>query len=152
MITEDEEMDASSESVHDMPMTPVKKVLLAEDNVINMKMLTRALQQCGYSEIDQAVDGVEAMDLWRSRRSEYSVVLLDAYMPRMNGIEVAEQIRRDDLDMPLVCVSANTDQNSRRLALTAGVNLYLEKPISPRQIAESFTQLGLCPQQVSAAA
>jgi len=85
----------------------MKKVLYAEDEYSNRKLMELLLERNGVC-CDLAEDGVAALDLFR--RNDYSVIILDQYMPGLFGSEVAKQIRREGSDVPLIAITSDDSQ------------------------------------------
>lgn len=110
---------------------PALRILLAEDNDVNQLVLGGLLQSYGH-EIDTVDDGVEAVDA--VERERYDVVLMDVHMPRMNGIEATQTIRRSHgphSSVPIIAVTAGAMDEDIRACLAAGMNGYLSKPVEP---------------------
>ena len=112
-----------------------KKVLLVEDNPINMKLMEKLLQKYDFI-IDEAKNGMEAIEKLRKNDS-YNIVLMDVQMPGMNGIEATEIIRNDiSRELPIIALTAATMREDRERARAAGMNALLTKPINVEQLKE----------------
>ena len=85
----------------------MKRVLYAEDEYSNRKLLEMQLRRKGV-ECDLAEDGIEALELFRHH--DYGVIVLDQYMPGLNGNEVATAIRREDTEIPLIAITSDDSQ------------------------------------------
>ena len=87
-----------------------------------------------------AKDGVDAMALLQEHRPD--VLLLDIEMPRMDGFEVATQIRHDPKleDLPIIMITSRTGQKHRDRAMAIGVNDYLGKPYQESVLLQSIAQ------------
>lgn len=83
------------------------RVLYAEDEYANRKLLQFQLNREGI-ECDTAIDGVQALAMFQ--KGEYSLVILDQYMPGMNGSEVAEKIRLTSPTIPLIAITSDDSQ------------------------------------------
>ena len=101
-----------------------KKVLYAEDEFTNRKILEIVCRKMNYSCI-LAEDGLQALELYR--REKPDLVILDQYMPGYNGDVVAEKIRQSDGKIPLVAITSDDDAVSRLEA--SGFNQVLVKPV-----------------------
>ena len=101
------------------------RVLVAEDETLIRLDLTGMLQSAGFEVCAEARDGVEAVELARSELPDLAV--LDVKMPRLDGIESARRIL-DERPIPIVIVSAYTEQSLVDRAAEAGVFGYLSKP------------------------
>ncbi len=112
------------------------KILVAEDNPVNQLVARRMLQGLG-CEVDQAVNGVEA--LAALARQRYDVLLLDVQMPEVDGLEVARRLvaeRPRPQDRPwIIGLTANAVQGDRELCLQAGMDDYLTKPVKSETLA-----------------
>jgi two-component system phosphate regulon response regulator PhoB len=104
-------------------------VLVVEDEAALATMLRYNLEKQGF-RVDEAVDGQEAMT--RIAEASPDLVLLDWMLPVMSGIEVCRQIRRraDTRDMPVIMVTARTDDQDAVRALNTGADDYITKPFN----------------------
>ncbi|MEM9163706.1 MAG: response regulator [Cyanobacteria bacterium P01_F01_bin.4] len=105
------------------------KILLAEDNPVNQKVMLRLLQNIGY-QADLAADGTEV--LAALEQSTYDVILLDIQMPNMDGLEAARRIRQQwpDHQRPrLIALTAATLERDRIACQTVGIEGFLSKPV-----------------------
>ncbi len=105
--------------------------LVAEDNVINQKLITKVLKGFGL-EITVANNGKEAFDL--RKQNEYDVIFMDIQMPVMGGIEATKEIIRFESvnrkrHIPIIALTANALQGDREKYLEAGMDNYASKPI-----------------------
>ena len=113
------------------------KVLLVDDNEMN-RMMARAILERKKFDVDEAVDGKEAID--RLVENEYVVVLMDIMMPEMDGLEATSVIRNKlKLDVPIIALTANAIKGDGQKCLDAGMQGYLSKPYSPNQLYEVIT-------------
>lgn len=105
------------------------RVLLAEDNIVNQRIVVKLLQRLGCS-VDSAANGAEALE--SLRRQSYDVVLMDCLMPEMDGYEATGQIRQLERSLrhtPVIALTASAIQGDRERCLAAGMDDYLSKPI-----------------------
>jgi CheY-like chemotaxis protein len=107
------------------------RVLVAEDNVVNQRVVVRQLKKLGFSA-DAVSNGREVLDALQ--RVPYDVVLLDCQMPEVDGYEVANCIRSDRNNTfkshpYLIALTANALPGDRERCLSAGMNDYLTKPV-----------------------
>ncbi len=104
------------------------RILLAEDNAVNQKLVLRILEQMSY-RADVASNGIEAIEL--IERQEYDVILMDVQMPEMDGLEATRQIvARWPAHHPhIIGLTANAMQGDREMCIAAGMNDYITKPI-----------------------
>ena len=109
-------------------------VLLAEDDADIRLLLTLKLEQAGH-EVRGFADGVSA--LASARKHPPDLAVLDVLMPVMTGLEVCRELRKDPAtaDVPVLILTAGTQQADMTAGFTAGANDYLVKPFSPRELA-----------------
>jgi len=105
------------------------RILIAEDNVVNQRVVVLMLQRLGYSA-DVVQNGREAVDAVRARK--YDVVLLDCQMPEMDGFEVTRTLISElgDARPRLIALTANALEGDRESCLSAGMDDYLSKPLT----------------------
>jgi len=111
----------------------MRTVLIAEDSLVALKVLERALQQLGY-EVVAARDGAEA---WRAyQQSPVPLVITDWEMPHMSGLELCRAIRQHPSDhYPyLVMLTARGQKEDRLAALEAGADAFLSKPLDMAEL------------------
>ncbi len=107
------------------------KVLVAEDDPHIRAGLVEILAAEGYGVIE-AGDGVSALARFRADRPDF--VLLDIMMPGQNGYDVLRAIRRDDAAVPVVFVSAKSEEIDRVLGLELGADDYIQKPFGVKEV------------------
>jgi len=120
------------------PIGPLR-ILLAEDNPVNVKLATRLLERMGYGA-DIANDGREAIDALE--RADYDLVLMDVQMPGLDGLDATRAIRTRWPDRPvrIVAMTANAMEGDRETCLAAGMDDYLSKPIRPDELARALAE------------
>ncbi len=101
-----------------------KKVLYAEDEFTNRKLIEIRLKDEGI-ECDLASNGEEALELFR--KGNYDMVILDYYMPKMNGAKVAEEIRKSNTVIPILGITSD-DEDIEKL-ISHGFNEVIIKPL-----------------------
>jgi CheY-like chemotaxis protein len=118
------------------------RVLLAEDNKLNQVVAAGTLQKLGYTVeiVDGGTDAVEAV-----KRSDYDVVLMDVMMPDMDGYEATSQIRAHEATLgqqhvPIIGLSARAMDGDREIALAAGMDDYLTKPLREDLLKEALVR------------
>jgi CheY-like chemotaxis protein len=116
---------------------PGKRVLLVEDNPINA-LLARALLTREGCAIDHAVSGEEA--LAAVKVGAYDLILMDMRMPGLTGVETARALRGLGVETPIVALTANAFEDDRHACLTAGMNDFLVKPMSPDALRAMLTR------------
>ncbi|HET7830495.1 MAG TPA: response regulator, partial [Candidatus Limnocylindrales bacterium] len=113
------------------------RILLAEDNVVNVKLALRLLQRIGYAA-DVVENGFEVLAALEA--AEYDVVLMDVQMPEMDGLEATRRIRERWPDRPvrIVAMTANAMGGDREMCLAAGMDDYVSKPVRPELLAAAL--------------
>lgn len=117
-------------------------VLLVEDNKINQKVAIKMLQNLNIS-YDLANDGVEGLEM--AFEKEYSIILMDLQMPRMDGLTATAEIRNKEKESGckenvIVAVTANAMTGDRKRCLDAGMNDYLSKPFKADELKAILRQ------------
>lgn len=131
-----------------------KVILLVEDNPDDELLAIRALQRSNIAnQVVVAHDGVEALDylfgrgsyLGRDTSCQPAVILLDLKLPRIDGIEVLQQLRADDRTrlLPVVVLTTSSEERDRLNSYNLGCNSYVRKPVDFNQFAEAVRQLGM---------
>ena len=110
------------------------RILLTEDNDLNAEIAVELLQEEGCT-VDRAKDGVECVDmLEKAANRTYQLILMDIQMPVMNGYDAARKIRGLDdpqkANIPIIAMTANAFTEDRQVALDAGMNDHIAKPIN----------------------
>jgi CheY-like chemotaxis protein len=116
------------------------RVLVAEDNVVNQRVIMRQLKKLGFSA-DAVSDGREVLDALK--RAPYDILLLDCQMPEVDGYEVARRIRTEGCatfksEPYLIALTANALPGDRERCLGAGMNDYLTKPVQLESLEGVF--------------
>jgi CheY-like chemotaxis protein len=128
------------------------KILLVEDNQDDIALTKRAFKNHNITnEVVVANDGVQALEYLFGKDgappSEElpSIVLLDLNLPRVNGLEVLQQIRSNDRTrtLPVVILTSSTDQRDLVEGYQLGANSYVRKPVDFVEFTEAAKQLGL---------
>lgn len=131
----------------------LKRILLAEDNPLDVEMTLEALAGHGLANaIDVAKDGVEAMD-YLLRRGAHSgredgnpgLLILDIKMPRMDGLQVLEQIKKSESlrTIPVVMLTSSRQEKDLLESYRLGVNAFVVKPVDFHEFADAMKLLGL---------
>ena len=117
-----------------------RSIMVVDDSVTVRKVTSRLLERQGM-DVMVAKDGIEAVAMLQERRPD--VMLLDIEMPRMDGFEVARQVRHDDrlADLPIIMISSRTGEKHQERALGLGVNRFLGKPFQESELLASIDEL-----------
>ena len=119
------------------------KVLLVEDNELNIEIATELLRMSG-AVVDTASDGREALDKFSSNAAgTYDIILMDVMMPEMNGLEATRAIRAldrtDAREIPIIAMTANAFDDDVRATAEAGMNAHLSKPIDITEVISTIS-------------
>jgi FOG: CheY-like receiver len=104
----------------------MKKILVAEDNDSNFILMTYILKK--YYQYERARNGQEAVEM--VDKENFDIVLMDIKMPIMDGLEATRAIKEKHPDLPIIALTANAFDSDRQLAVDAGCNDFLSKPVS----------------------
>lgn len=132
--------------------TEVKRILLVEDNANDAELTLTALAENNFAnEVDVVRDGAEALD-YLFRRGEYSsrshnnpaLVLLDLKLPKVDGLEVLEQIKTDEKlkTVPVVMLTSSREEPDLIRSYDLGVNAYVVKPVEFGEFMHALKELG----------
>ena len=113
------------------------KILVAEDNPSNQKLITILLQKMGL-DVSLADDGISAVQMCEAET--FDVILMDRQMPNMNGYEATRQLRSKGITTPVVAVTANAMMGDEEKCLEAGCDGYISKPIDRTRLTEIIGQ------------
>jgi CheY-like chemotaxis protein len=116
-------------------------VLLVEDNAGVRAFAAEVLSQAGY-DVRSARHGVEALELMRKYESSIDVVVTDVVMPELGGRPLVEQLRKRRPQLPVLYITAYTDDASMIDEVKATGARLLEKPFTASQLAEAVASLG----------
>ena len=116
-----------------------KKILIVDDDATNRKLLSIVLSKKPGIEVVEASNGSEALN---KLTSDTAVVLLDIFMPIMNGIEFLKNLKMEKPELaniPVIILS--TDDTKKEEALTWGATEFIVKPVNPDKLIESINML-----------
>lgn len=110
------------------------KVLILDDEMANVRVLKRYLEGSGYTNIQTSTDSTTAMRWLEQQRPD--LLLLDVMMPEVSGIDLLGQIRQHARlrFLPVLIVTANTDNETKRTCLSLGATDFLAKPVDPNDL------------------
>jgi len=119
---------------------PRGRVLIAEDNPVNQRVTSFQLKQCGF-ESDVVDDGESA--LAALQQTQYSLVLMDCHMPGVDGFAATRELRRREggtRRTPVIALTANAYASDREACLAAGMDDYLSKPVTLKELGAALTR------------
>jgi CheY-like chemotaxis protein/nitrogen-specific signal transduction histidine kinase len=114
------------------------RILLAEDNPINMIVAKRFLQKWNV-EVDEAVNGLKAVELFN--KQSYDLLLIDLEMPEMDGAQAVAEIRRINTQIPIVAFTAAVYEDMHNDLLHKGFTDFIPKPFRPEDLHRKILQL-----------
>ena len=122
-----------------------KRLLLAEDNMINQEIAAMILKEAGFC-LEIAENGQEALEMvQKNENGHYDAILMDIQMPVMDGYEAARRIRSledpDKAGIPIIAVTANAFREDREEALRAGMQGHIAKPYDQSIMLETIAQV-----------
>ena len=128
-------------------------ILVAEDHDINLRLAMLMIESLGYGA-DCARDGLEAVEAWE--KGSYDVILMDCQMPRMDGFAAAGEIRRREAArgvpasqrVRIVALTANAIKGDSERCLAAGMDGYLSKPYTARELGAALKEHGDRPHHI----
>jgi two-component system sensor histidine kinase/response regulator len=114
-----------------------RRILLAEDNVVNQRVATGILQKAGHT-VEVANNGLEALRALET--GEFDIILMDMQMPEMSGPQAMAAIRESESvsgrHMPIIALTAHAMKGDREKCLAAGADEYIPKPLAPKELLE----------------
>jgi CheY-like chemotaxis protein len=116
-------------------------VLVVDDSPMARKMLIRALPSTWDIGITQAASGVEALAAYRAGRVD--VMFLDLTMPEMDGYQVLETLRREDLNCLVIVVSADVQEKAQQRVLELGAIAFIKKPVDSNKVESVLREYGI---------
>ena len=122
-----------------------KKILLVEDNEMNREIACEVLEEYGFV-IDTAEDGVYAVEkMEKVEPGQYDLILMDIQMPLMDGYEATRRIRAMSnpvaANIPIIAMTANAFEEDRQLALAAGMNEHITKPLDISKLLSTLSEI-----------
>jgi CheY-like chemotaxis protein len=121
------------------------RVLVAEDNRINVMLATALLKKMGHV-VDTAGNGRQALEALAAKT--YDLVLMDVHMPDMDGLEATRRIRQAETAgrrksrTPIIALTASTLEGDRQICIDAGMDDFLAKPLDPNALKAVFEKHG----------
>ncbi len=116
-----------------------KRVLIVEDNLLNLKLASTLLSAEGF-EVDSAANGQLAID--KLKELAFDIVLMDIQMPVMDGYEATQELRKSlNLQVPVIAMTANALAGERERCINSGMNEYITKPFKTQELFELIGRL-----------
>lgn len=108
-----------------------KRVLVVDDEPSIVTLVKFNLEQSGFT-VDTAADGKSAVE--KSKQNNYDLMVLDIMLPELDGIEVLKELRKTDIDIPVILLTAKDEELDKIIGLELGADDYITKPFSPREL------------------
>jgi CheY-like chemotaxis protein len=115
-------------------------VLLVDDEAVLRETVSELLHILGYKVIE-AVDGMEALETFKKRKEDITLVLMDLTMPRMDGREAFQAMRQIDPQVPVILSSGYTEQDATRDLVGSGLGAFLQKPYRLRDLEAALNSV-----------
>jgi len=114
-----------------------QKILVVEDNQDNRELVVKVLKINGYQVIE-AVDGEEALE--KTKTENPDLILMDLFIPKIDGYEVTRRLKsdRDLKHIPVIALTAHAMKGDMEVALAAGCDGYMPKPIDVRELPKQI--------------
>ena len=118
-----------------------RKILVVEDNDMNMQLVEFLLEEGGY-DIVKAASGEEALEITRNTAGAPDLILMDIHLPGMDGLSVVRAMKGDDRTrrIPILALTAHAMRGDKDRFLEAGCDGYISKPIDVKTFISSIEQ------------
>jgi signal transduction histidine kinase/ActR/RegA family two-component response regulator len=116
------------------------RILVAEDNVVNQKIIGRLLEKAG-CQVTLAVHGQEVVEAALTAEEAFDAILMDVQMPVLDGLAATRRIRERESrsrNTPIIALTANALEGDQRLCLEAGMDGFLAKPVQAEQLFQAL--------------
>ncbi|MCP5054531.1 MAG: response regulator [bacterium] len=117
--TQNPSVDKGTGSIH---------IMVVEDNAINRRLVHHMLTNAGY-RVTMVNDGQDAVDAYSSQPGAFDLIFMDIQMPRMNGLDATKEIRKINGTIPIIALTAISEEGGREKCMEAGLDDYISKPI-----------------------
>lgn len=115
-----------------------KRILVVDDSQVARNYHINILNSQGFIT-EAAADGEEA--LMKAITGRYDLILCDLNMPTMDGLTFIKKFRKEDEETPIIIATTQEEASDRKTGFQAGCNLYITKPISPRELSAKIMML-----------
>mgnify|MGYP003639054455 CR=1 FL=1 len=137
----EDKVNASAKNFGESEKLSDYKILVAEDNVINQKVLRITLEREGYN-IEIANNGEEAVEMARTKN--YDIVFMDVHMPLLDGYEATQQIRnlenKSGRHIPIIAFTASVMKHEKDLCIKAGMDDFIPKPVEKEELLNTLNK------------
>jgi two-component system, chemotaxis family, chemotaxis protein CheY len=110
------------------------KQILVIDDAATVRLYHRGILESGGYNVDEAINGIEALE--KALVKPYDLFIVDVNMPKLDGYGFLKELRRQDdaLQSPAIMVTTEAGNNDKVLGYASGANLYITKPIKPKEL------------------
>ena len=121
-------------------------ILVVDDHPVNLLFAGKLLRKMGFDQVDEAVNGLDALLKIESKLGEpYDIVLMDCQMPKMDGFETTRRLRDIEAGtgqkrMPIIAMTANAMEGDRQHCMQVGMDDYISKPVNPDKLHEVLSR------------
>lgn len=119
-------------------VAPQKRILAAEDNAVNQKVLSRVLNSLGFRNTTIVSNGAEAVETLGASPNAYDLVLMDISMPVMDGFEATKKIRTLKRYIPIIAMTAYALRGDSETCLEKGMDDYISKPVNMNKLLQKL--------------
>lgn len=117
------------------------KVLVAEDNIVNQKVVEGILKKVG-AKVTFSSNGQEAIELLMAKKQHVEIILMDIEMPLVDGYQASRYIRENlKIQTPIIALTAHAMNSAKTKSLEAGMNAYVTKPIKPEDLYKTLNRV-----------
>jgi CheY-like chemotaxis protein len=113
------------------------RILVAEDNKLNQRVAQNLFSKIGFN-IELANNGLEAIQ--KASESTYDIIFMDIFMPEMDGITAVKELKKKGIVVPIVAMTASTDDAEQSRAFEAGMDDYISKPVKADDLLRMLTK------------
>ena len=117
------------------PPTGTERILFVDDEEAIVRSVRPLLERLGY-RVTTAINSPEALEVFRSQPEAFDLVITDQIMPRMTGIDLAEEIMRIRPGMPVILCTGFSEQISKKDIKARGIRAFIMKPLTTKGMAE----------------
>lgn len=126
----------------DVAEASTKEILVAEDQIINQKIIKQFLERGGY-KVTIVMNGILAFENYQ--KNTYDAILMDVQMPEMDGYEATRKIRKYEIEKgshtPIIAMTAHAMKGDKEKCLAAGMDHYITKPIDPKNLYKLLSEV-----------
>lgn len=128
--------ETKNENISQVSPVQTLSILIAEDNLVNQKVLTISLKKLGFTNVTIVNDGIECIEM--SKEKVFDVIFMDIQMPNMSGLDATRIIRTLNISKQpyIVALTANAFREDEEACMRAGMNNFLSKPLNTNALKE----------------